>query len=223
MSSWVHDTGDGAALDHEGGVALVVEAGTDPDIPPDRVGPRVIGWRAGCQCGWRGTRFFLRAEWRTTDCAIAPEQVAERCRADWERHLRAALPVLGIHDFTRRVEDAQQNLVEAVRAARAAGVGWTRIGQAAGISGARAKARWSDATRPRRAAQPARPPPPGGGPAPRAPPGGARAGPGPVPAARAPGGGGGGPAPRARTAPAPGPEATTSHERPKPTYKQSFK
>jgi hypothetical protein len=75
-------------------VTLVVEAGTDPDIPPGQVGPRVIGWRAGCQCGWRGTRFFLRAEWRTTDCAIAPEQVAERCRADWERHLRAALPVL---------------------------------------------------------------------------------------------------------------------------------
>jgi hypothetical protein len=148
MSSWLHDTGYGPALDHEGGVTPVVEAGTDPDIPPDQVGPRVIGWRAGCQCGWRGTRFFLRAEWRTADCAIAPEQVAERCRADWERHLRVALPVLGIHDFTRRVEDARENLVEAVRAARAAGVGWTLIGEAAGISGARAKARWSDATRP---------------------------------------------------------------------------
>src|SRR3954454_19233060 len=148
MRSWLHDTGYGPALDHEGGVTLVVEAGTDPDLPPDQVGPRVIGWRAGCQCGWRGTRFFLRAEWRTADCAIAPEQVAERCRADWERHLRAALPVLGIHDLTRRVDDARENLVEAVRAARAAGVGWTLIGEAAGISGAGAKARWSDATRP---------------------------------------------------------------------------
>src|SRR3954463_11525514 len=148
MSSWLHDTGYGPALDHEGGVTPVVQAGTDPDIPPDQVGPRVIGWRAGCQCGWRGTRLFLRAEWRTTDCAIAPEQVAERCRADWERHLRVALPVLGIHDFTRRVEDARENLVEAVRAARPAGVGWTLIGEAAGISGAGAKARWSDATRP---------------------------------------------------------------------------
>ena len=163
MSSWLHDTGYGPALDHEGGVTPVVEAGTDPDIPPDQVGPRVIGWRAGCQCGWRGTRFFLRAEWRTADCAIAPEQVAERCRADWERHLRAALPVLGIHDLTRRVDDARENLVEAVRAARAAGVGWTLIGEAAGISGAGAKARWSDATRPGRAAEPARRPLPAGG------------------------------------------------------------
>jgi hypothetical protein len=163
MSSWLHDTGYGPALDHEGGVTPVVQAGTDPDIPPDQVGPRVIGWRAGCQCGWRGTRLFLRAEWRTTDCAIAPEQVAERCRADWERHLRVALPVLGIHDFTRRVEDARENLVEAVRAARAAGVGWTLIGEAAGISGAGAKARWSDATRPGRAAEPARRPLPAGG------------------------------------------------------------
>src|SRR3954454_233281 len=163
MSSWLHDTGYGPALDHEGGVTPVVQAGTDPDIPPDQVGPRVIGWRAGCQCEWRGTRLFLRAEWRTADCAIAPEQVAERCRADWERHLRAALPVLGIHDLTRRVDDARENLVEAVRAARAAGVGWTLIGEAAGISGAGAKARWSDATRPRRTAEPARPPPPGRG------------------------------------------------------------
>jgi hypothetical protein len=71
--------------------------------------------------------------------------------------------VLGIHDLTRRVDDAQENLVEAVRAARAAGVGWTLIGEAAGISGARAKARWSDATRPRRAAEPARRPLPAGG------------------------------------------------------------
>ncbi|HEY4605891.1 MAG TPA: hypothetical protein VIH08_16290 [Blastococcus sp.] len=162
MSSWLHDTGYGSALDHEGGVTPVVQAGTDPDIPPGQVGPRVIGWRAGCQCGWRGTRLFLRAEWRTADCAIAPEQVAERCRADWERHLRVALPVLGIHDFTRRVEDARENLVEAVRAARAAGVGWTLIGEAAGISGAGAKARWSDATRPGRAAEPARRPLPAG-------------------------------------------------------------
>ena len=92
--------------------------------------------------------------------------MAELCRADWERHLRAALPVLGIHDFTRRVEDAQQNLVEAVRAARAAGVGWTLIGEAAGISGARAKARWSDATRPRRAADPVEPRVPTPNPAP---------------------------------------------------------
>src|SRR3954453_11162544 len=163
MSSWLHDTGSGPALDHEGGVTLVVEAGTDPDIPPDQVGPRVIGWRAGGHGGGGGTRFCLRGEWRTTDCALAAEQVAERCRPDWERHLRAALPVLGIHDFTRRVDDAQQNLVEAVRAARAAGVGWTLIGQAPGISGARAKARWSEATGPRRAAAPARRPLPTGG------------------------------------------------------------
>jgi hypothetical protein len=151
MSSWLHDTGYGPALDHEGGVAPVVEAGTDPDIPPDQVGPRVIGWRAGCQCGWRGTQFFLRAERRSTDCAVAPEQVAERCKADWERHLRAALPVLAIHDRTRQVEYVQENLVDAVRAARSAGVGWAVIGEAAGLSGARAKQRWSDATGSRRA------------------------------------------------------------------------
>jgi hypothetical protein len=55
--SWIHDTGYGPALDHEGGVADVVEDGTDPSTPPDQIGPRVIGWRSACQCGWRGTQF----------------------------------------------------------------------------------------------------------------------------------------------------------------------
>jgi hypothetical protein len=147
LMSWLHDTGYGPALDHQGAVAPVVEADTDASTPPDQVGPRVIGWRSGCQCGWRGALFFLRAEWRTTEFATAPEEVGERCRADWERHLRAALPVLAIHDHARQVANAQENLLEAVRAARFAGVPWHVIGQAAGVTSLSARRRWADATR----------------------------------------------------------------------------
>jgi hypothetical protein len=37
--SWIHETGYGAALDHEGGVADVLEAGTNTSTPPDQLDP----------------------------------------------------------------------------------------------------------------------------------------------------------------------------------------
>ena len=116
--SWIHDTGYGPALDHEGGMADVLEEGTDPSTPPDQIGPRVIGWRCACQCGWRGSRFYLRSEWPSSEYALAPEEVEQHCMAEWERHLRVALPVLAIHDLTQRVTQTQDDLAEAVCAAR---------------------------------------------------------------------------------------------------------
>ena len=82
--------GYGPAFDHEGGVAGVVRS-TEPSTPPDQIGPRVTGWRDGCQCGWRGTQFYLRAEWPDTAYAHAPDAVEQQCRAEWERHLHVAL------------------------------------------------------------------------------------------------------------------------------------
>jgi hypothetical protein len=144
--SWIHDTGYGLALDHEGGVADVLEDGTDASTPPDQIGPRVTGWRSACQCGWRGTQIYLRSEWPSTEYALAPEEVEEHCMAEWERHLRIALPVLAIHDLTRQIAQAHDDLVQAVCAARSAGVSWTMIGEAAGITGQSAHERWSELT-----------------------------------------------------------------------------
>ena len=104
--SWVHDTGYDPALDHEGGVAQVLEFGTDPGTPPDQLHPQVTGWRSACQCGWRGTQFHLRSDWPETEYALAPEQVEQHCVAEWERHLRVALPGLAIHDLSQQVTHA---------------------------------------------------------------------------------------------------------------------
>jgi len=30
----------------------------------------VIGWRAGCDCGWRGGQFYPRAEWPSDTGAV---------------------------------------------------------------------------------------------------------------------------------------------------------
>jgi hypothetical protein len=144
--SWVHDTGYGPSLDHAGGVVHVLEGDTDASTPPDQLGPRVIGWRSACQCGWQGAQFYLRSEWPTSEYASAPEEVEERCKAEWERHLRSALPVLAIHDLAQQVTQAEENLVEAVCAARAAGVSWAVIGEAAAITKQSAHERWSKVT-----------------------------------------------------------------------------
>lgn len=142
--SWIHDTGYGPAMDHEGGVADVLENGTDPSTPPDQIRPRVIGWCSACECGWRGTEFYLRSEWPSPDeYARAPEEVEARCLSEWDRHLCVAMPVLAIHDLTEQITHAQDDLAHAVCAARAADVSWTKIGQAAGISGQGARQRWS--------------------------------------------------------------------------------
>ena len=141
--SWIHETGYGPALDHEGGVADVLEAGTDPSTPPDQLNPRVTGWRSACQCGWRGTQFYLRSDWPNNDYALAPEQVEQHCKAEWERHLRTDLPVLAIHDLAQQIADVQHDLADAVCAARATGVSWAVIADAAGITHQSARDRWS--------------------------------------------------------------------------------
>ena len=72
-----------------------------------------------------------------------PDVVEQQCRAEWERHLHVVLPVLAIHDFTQRISRAQDDLLQAVAAARAAGISWARIGEAAGLSRHAAQKRWS--------------------------------------------------------------------------------
>jgi len=129
----MHDTGHAPAYDHEGGVVVVVEDGTDPATPPDQIGPRVTGWRAGCECGWRGTQLHLRAEWPDDEYAHTPEAVEHRCRAEWERHLHAVLPGLAIHDRGRRVVRTHDDVVEAPPIARAAEIPWKGAGEASEI------------------------------------------------------------------------------------------
>jgi hypothetical protein len=140
--SWVHDTGYGPALDHEGGVADVLEAGTDPSTPPDQLDPRVTGWRAAWQCGWHGTRVLPALGVARHRVRPRPPPVEQRCRAEWERHLRAALPVMAIHDLTQQIAQAQDDLDDAVSAARAASVSWTIIADAAGMTVKSAQRRW---------------------------------------------------------------------------------
>jgi hypothetical protein len=62
--------------------------------------------------------------------------------AESERHLRVVLPVLAIHDLSQQIARAQAELADAVVAARADGVSWAVIGEAAGVTAESAQERW---------------------------------------------------------------------------------
>lgn len=142
---WTHDTGYRPAYDHEGYPASVLDDGTDTSTWTRAIGERVTGWRAACECGWRG-QFYPRAEW-PTPTGVAPEAVdgfetGGGTYAEWSAHLAAALPELVVHDAARRLAAARDELERAVDTARAAGTSWSTIGDAAGMSRQAAHERW---------------------------------------------------------------------------------
>ena len=61
--AWVHDTGYGPTYTHAGFPVSVLVDGSETGTVPVRVAAQVIGWRAACDCGWRGPQFYPRAEW----------------------------------------------------------------------------------------------------------------------------------------------------------------
>ncbi len=61
------DTGYRPAYDHEGAPITVLSDGRVLQSHHDDTGApvtgSVLGWRAGCDCGWTGTQLFPRAEY----------------------------------------------------------------------------------------------------------------------------------------------------------------
>lgn len=124
--AWVHDSGYEPAYDHEGlpvGVKLdgSETASSSASTPLD-----VVGWRSACDCGWRGMEFYPRFS------AVAPNGVdgwetGTVAFAEWDCHLRRALPELAVHDLVQDLVDVHERLMNACYSARLAGVTWARI------------------------------------------------------------------------------------------------
>ncbi|MDN5748617.1 MAG: hypothetical protein L0H64_08930 [Pseudonocardia sp.] len=75
--------------------------------------------------------FYPRSEWLSAS-GIAPDDVdgwetGTATFAEWQRHLARALPELAVHDLARKLADIEERLQAAVRAARFAGVSWSRL------------------------------------------------------------------------------------------------
>ena len=113
----------------------------------------VVGWAAGCTCGWRGThwtrvppeladaaarRLAVTGPW--ADLEAADE---DRVRQEWRQHIAGWQALEDVEQAAAREAAAARALDEAVRAALAAGAPWADIGRAAGLTGRSAIERWS--------------------------------------------------------------------------------
>jgi hypothetical protein len=144
---WVHNTGWQPAYAHEGYAASVLDDGTDTGAWSAEIGQRVTGWRAACECGWRGGTFYPRAEW-PSESGMAPpnvdgDEAGGGCYREWHEHLHDALPELAVYDLTEEIKERQDRLGEAVKRARARGVSWSTIGRACGTTRQAAHLRWA--------------------------------------------------------------------------------
>lgn len=134
--AWTHDTGYRPAYDHTGYPVAIQDDGTEALSTSGPTRPDVIGWRAACDCGWRGMTFFPRRE-HPGATALAPDAVdgsdtGTAAYAEWDRHLHRVLPELAVHDRAQELRVAEQRLNRAIHAARFAGLTWLRIEAVAG-------------------------------------------------------------------------------------------
>jgi hypothetical protein len=143
---WVPDTDYPPAQQHVGYPVSVLADGADTGATPLPANDAVIGWRAGCDCGWRGGQFYPRAEWPSTTGAVPAavegwEGATATC-GEWVHHVLKAVPELSIYELARHLADTNAQLSEAVRSGRRAGLSWSQIAQATGTEADHAARRW---------------------------------------------------------------------------------
>ncbi len=143
---WVPGTDYPPARQHVGYPVSVLADGSETGATPLPDSEAVIGWRSGCDCGWRGRQFYPRAEWPSPTGAVPAavegwDDATATC-GEWVRHVQHAVPGLPVHELARRLTAIQATLTEAVTVARRAGLSWARIGDAAGVSADHAARRW---------------------------------------------------------------------------------
>ena len=113
----------------------------------------VVGWVAGCTCGWRGTPWVRvlpgmadpAARRLATAGPWADLEAADETRVmrEWRRHIAGWQALEDVEAAAARQAAAARVLDVAVRAALAAGASWADIGRVTGLTGRSATERWS--------------------------------------------------------------------------------
>jgi hypothetical protein len=105
----------------------------------------VVGWVAGCTCGWRGTPWTRVIAWELADPAArrlvtagpwADLEAADENRVmrEWRRHIAGWQALDDVEQAAARQAAAARALDEAVRAALTAGASWADIGRVTGLT-----------------------------------------------------------------------------------------
>lgn len=152
--TWIHDTGYPPAYEHGGRVLVLNPVGelrADGSWPFDP--SEVDGWRAGCDCGWRGIKTYPRTQFPSSTGAPPAAVDGSRTRtgawAEWRQHLFAAVPELIVADALNVALRPAGNVLThpvvaaVVGVARERGVPWANIAAAAGVSTREAKWAWA--------------------------------------------------------------------------------
>lgn len=114
----------------------------------------VVGWVAGCACGWRGrpwTRVHAQDQVDVEGRLLhtpGPYYDLEgpdegRVMEEWRRHINPLGALEAVEEAASRHAATGRALDEAIRAARAAGVTWTDVGRATGMTRQSASERWA--------------------------------------------------------------------------------
>lgn len=167
--TWQTDDGEheGAALGlfadgalagtyHAGGVVVSEYAdGTRAEPMADlRTNAEVIGWRAWCSCGWRGSTYTRAASSELEDRArrlayvltldpYAPSWVEDAVHDEWLTHVAPAAAMADLAAAARDVAAAAERLDEAALNARRLGAAWGAIGSATAMTRQAAHLRWA--------------------------------------------------------------------------------
>jgi hypothetical protein len=142
--------GDGIVHSHTSGQVRLEVIEQAEQWRPDAA---VVGWAAGCTCGWRGTP-WSRVPPELADPAAGRLAVAgpwadleaddeHRVMTEWRRHIAGWQALEDVEATAARQAGAARALDEAVRAALAAGASWADIGRVTGLTGRSATERWS--------------------------------------------------------------------------------
>jgi hypothetical protein len=142
--------GDGIVHAYSGGPVRREVVEQAEEWRPDAA---VVGWAAGCACGWRGTpwtrvppgladpaarRLATAGPW--ADLEAADEH---RVMTEWRRHIAGWQALEDVEAAAARQAAAVCALDEAVRAALSAGASWGDIRRVTGMTGRSATERWS--------------------------------------------------------------------------------
>lgn len=132
---------------------VLVDFDRDEWRPDDKV----TGWRAGCECGWRGPD-WERAEgnWPPAwghvnkhtnqlcgDDAFLDDDAENAVMEAWRAHIRPWKALEDVGDLAERAAEAVRELDAAVASARSGGATWADIGRAVGITRQSARERWA--------------------------------------------------------------------------------
>lgn len=120
----------------------------DGDIKREELRPyaEVMAWQVQCDCGWRGITRPLdqeRPEDMDPDHREPTPEREDQLAEEWRAHIRPVIRLEEVRDLADELAEVTGRLETAVRAAWAAGVDWSALGRAVGMTARDAERRYS--------------------------------------------------------------------------------